>query len=132
MKDEDFLKQRALEIERAAERWRAEGQALDRLEQAVELLRLKASRSTKGHGTHTSRKRELLARKEDHSSFAPNVSRKKARIKVSSVTRKGGNRIAGANNASFAYNGSPFLSGLEVNVSFGEKIVLLEIGRAHV
>ncbi|HRY27855.1 MAG TPA: ABC-F family ATP-binding cassette domain-containing protein [Candidatus Moranbacteria bacterium] len=123
---EEYIAQREIEIEAEARHWKSEKKDIQRLENAVRILQLRARFNTKGSGVYQSRKRELEKRK---SNLGEKPATERGRIKLQSndIDRKNGKRIVVCENLSFRYgNSTPFLfTNVNLGLQFGERVALV-------
>ena len=120
---DDYLAEKERQIAGQARRWIMEEKTIDRLRETVEMMKLRARRSSDTAATYQQTKRRLREMEERHGS-KPTADQEKPKVSLESVTRKKGKLIVSVEHMSFSYGKAPVFDDATAELRFGEKVVL--------
>lgn len=126
MSYEEGQESRKRDIEADARKWQTEKKDLEKLKEAVALLKRQAEQNHKRAPSYRSRKREYDRRLAALEKNKPTTDRKETKIRINEVDQKNKKIILKSENMSFHFPEKDFLF-KEVNLlmTFGQKIALI-------
>lgn len=122
---EQFRADERRKVSSALNRWKAEAKAVDRLEDAVRMMKVQTERSDAKAKTYQMKKRQLRERQEALGQ-KPALETRKPRLQTSTVRQKHGKLMLKTEHATIAYHADqPIIKDVSVDIRFGEKVILL-------
>jgi ATP-binding cassette subfamily F protein 3 len=119
----DYLSQKERKVEGQARDWVMEEKTIKRLRKSLEILRVKAMKSS-GDATYRQTKRRFNEMKDNHGR-KPVLKYNTPKIQFSSsVDRKGGKVLVSIKDMSFSYGEKQVFNDVTENLVFGEKVIL--------
>lgn len=123
MRYDEYLNEKERQTEGQARQWMMEKKTIKRLRQTVEMMKLRARRSSDTAGVYQQTRKRLDKLVDQHGS-RPTAEAEKPKVKLGSVEQKKGKMIASLRNLGFGYGQQQIFRDANAELRFGEKVVL--------
>ncbi len=120
---DEYLEEKERQVAGQARQWMMEEKTIKRLRKTVEKLKGMAKRDSGIAATYRQTKRRLQELKENHGR-KPTAELEKPKVELSEIERRKGKLIASVENLSFAYGSNQIFIDTNIELHFGEKVVL--------
>ena len=123
MKYDDYLAEKERQIAGKTRDWVFEEKTIKRLRETMEMMKLRAKRSSDTAATYQQTKRRLKELEDSHGK-RPVFEQKQPKVRISGVDQKKGKMIVSVENLSFSYDNNRIFHDTSAELRFGEKVVL--------
>jgi len=123
MRYDEYLAEKERQVAGQSRQWMMEKKTIARLRQTVEMMKLRASRSSDTAKTYQQAKRRLEKMKDQHGP-RPTAEAEKPRVSLGTVDQKKGKFIVSLQNLCFAYGRHQIFRDASAELRFGEKVVM--------
>lgn len=124
MKYDEYLAEKERQVAGRARNWETEEKTIKRLRTTVEMMKVRASRSSDTASTYQQTKRRLREMVDSHGT-RPTAEPDKPKVKLTTdVNQKKGKLMASVDHVYFAYGSKQVFTDAVAELRFGEKVVL--------
>ncbi|MFA6253715.1 MAG: ABC-F family ATP-binding cassette domain-containing protein [Candidatus Paceibacterota bacterium] len=123
MRYDEYLAEKERQVAGQSRQWMMEKKTIARLRQTVEMMKLRASRSSDTARTYQQTKKRLEKLRGQHGP-KPTAEAERPRVNLGIVDQKKGKFIVSLQNLSFSYGRRQIFRDASAELRFGEKVVL--------